>query len=221
ESRLYRSLATNRIDLIPELGPLSLQGLVDEDGELRASFQDRYRLIPLGQKSWEIAYNPLNRFDITMEQAGSVLQNIPFGELTDSLNIPMLKIESTLPAFGSEGFEAVKRRFPESVSRRNVLLMNFPDYESGYIANAIARILRNDINVMTINTPKPGIDVLFITRRMFQDPGGDLNTAGSQTLTTITVPRFAVSLRNIDGIRFNRFDWWMNISQIDRTTVQS
>ncbi|MFN2372560.1 MAG: ABC transporter substrate-binding protein, partial [Cyclonatronaceae bacterium] len=87
ETRLYRRLASDRIDMIPELGPLLLQGLVNEDGDLQASFRDRYRLIPLGQKTLEIAYNPSNRFNITFEQAGSVLQNLSFDSLTDSLNI--------------------------------------------------------------------------------------------------------------------------------------
>jgi ABC-type transport system substrate-binding protein len=221
ETRLYRRLATDRIDMIPELGPLLLQGLVNEDGDLQTSFRERYRLIPLGQKTLEIAYNPSNRFNVTFEQAGSVLQNLSFDSLTDSLNVPLLEFESTAGDFGSEGFQAVRQRFPESVSRRNVLLMNFPDYESGHIANAMALAMRSGINVMTVNTPNPGIDVLFITRRVGQDAGGKMDAQGSQTLAKINIPRYAVTLANVSGVRFNRFDWWMSISQLNRAAEQS
>jgi ABC-type transport system substrate-binding protein len=211
ETRLYRNLATGNLSMIPEPGPLLLQGLLNEDGSLRASFEERYRLTALGQKTWEVAWNPANRFGISRDEAASVLQHAFTGALSDSLNIPLLRIENRVPDAGTDGFNTVSRRFPESVSRRNMLLMNFPDPAAGHILNAVAVKLRNDINIRTIQTDDAGIAVLFITRRQAIDAGGTTGAAGPETLATFTLPRFAVSLRTAPEIRFNRHEWWMGI----------
>jgi ABC-type transport system substrate-binding protein len=76
ESLIYRRLATGTISFIPELGPELIRGLVNEDGNLSDGFSDRYRLIQNGQKLFQIAYNPGNRFDVTLEQASSVLSHV-------------------------------------------------------------------------------------------------------------------------------------------------
>lgn len=222
ETRVLRAFASGRIDLIPDLGPLLLQHFVDENGEPESGSNDLYRLTSHGTKTYEIAYNPSNRFAITREQAGSLLQNAMDNALLDTLRIPMLEIGSDLADSGSDGFETIRQRFPESVSRRNQLLINYPGYESGYLVNAIADNLRNrNVNIRTINTRASGIDLLLFTRQADMNPDGTVTFPDAHTLISISIPRFSATLKNISGVEFNNYGWWMNINRLSRTASQS
>ncbi len=200
ESRLFRNLVTNTIDLIPEAGPLTMRTLVDSSGEnLAPGYAGDYRLYHTGNSS---VYMFLPGHDAELHpDLSEIFKSEPF------LNtFPQSAQITIFDEFNSD------RESDSELNNEHFRIGFSPSPLSRYAAQSFGTIFKNSSEITPrlylARSSNRDFDMLFSDGTMFKH--GDFTKFGTMQLN-----RTGVSRNALHGLKMNSSGWWISFESLD------
>lgn len=214
ESDLFKAFAGDDIHVLPELGLQTLQGALNQNGELRSTYSSSYTLAkPIGETKYLLNYNPDS--DMSKETiqpvAGLFDSTDTFGNLPD----------------GFISFKSYSETSTEESSAYNITTgdtLSITNTEDAFLRQFMVK-LRNKLQqqgatlqVFDIYTPTRNTALYTGHKMPFYKE--DFPESDAQTLVSFSVPHYALYHNDIENLYFNRYPWWIDLRSADFTSIQ-
>ena len=214
ESDLFKAFAGNDIHVLPELGLQTLQGALNQNGELRSTYSSGYALAnPTGETRYLLNYNPDS--DMPKERVQ------PVAGLFDSTDT-FGNLPTGLISFQSFRNAATEESGTYKFSNEDTL--SITNTEDSYSRQFMVK-LRNKLQqqgatlqIFDIYTPTRNTAVYTGYKLPFYE--GDAPESDAQTLVSFSVPHYALYHNDIENLYFNRYPWWIDLRSADFTSIQ-
>ncbi len=203
ESHLFRDLASGQIHFIPELGPQTAEGILNENGELEVSYRNRFELgLPGGSSLHTLHYN--TEAPLTTAQA----MRIP--ALVDSSftfsNIPgnLVNLETY-----SSSSDTVAGSLPSTI----YTAYTSDNFSKLFFAELNRRLNKENVNLrmLTIRTPTRETSLYFTHFIPMYEGHNRTDGLVTDALIDFQVFRTALQIDSIEGLPYNDILWWMDL----------
>lgn len=214
ETNLFRQLALGRLDVISELGPQMIQAMILPDGSLNDSYVDQYdvRFVE-GGTQMAVYFNPLNRFDISEQQAASLFASISRESVESRLQLQFRAYELNQPGQNRISLERFSDLFPVGQQDRRLLLSFKPGTTERLVGVSLMQTLEDDYSVAV--TPfriQNRVSVFHLQREMSLVPENSLSPIRDyKPLLNISLDRYILNKTEIQNIQVNSAPWWMDV----------
>ncbi|NGP75371.1 ABC transporter substrate-binding protein [Balneolaceae bacterium YR4-1] len=214
EANLFKSFTTRNIHIIPELGLQMLQGVLDENGALKASYADSYRLSnPNGYTFYSLNRN--SNAGLSREKSAGVTALFDSTETFE--NIPSGFVRFMKPMNRENNQNNVQARVSEGDT------LNITNTDDSYSLQFLVK-LRNKLNeagatlrVYNIFTPTRNIGLYTTHNLPFYS--GYIPEYSEDRLLSFRVHQKALSQNEIENLYFNSFPWWLDMRTVTTSLV--
>lgn len=204
ESNLFRAMSANEIYLIPQLGPQLLQNLVDSNGRLNTSYQDRYNLqVTNGATEFVLRFNPASNLTSTSAQTiselaksnSSYFDQFPgdivttnFVNQTDTTKITALSNQN----------DQIYSTYSQDPFVRTYL---------GNLSSTLSNY-NTQLQMIQIRAPSRNTGLLFTVNYPLIT---DKRWSSYDDLFRFRVKQAALYRSEIKGLNFNQYPWWFDV----------
>jgi len=197
-------MSANEIYLIPQLGPQLLQNLVDSNGQLNSSYQDRYNLqVTNGATEFVLRYNPESNLTSTNAQTISQLA------------------KSNLSYFDQFPGDIVTTNFVNSSDTTEITTISDQNgqvystfsqdpFVRTYLGNLSSTLseYNTQLQMIQIRAPSRNTGLLFsINYPLIPDK----RWSSYNDLFRFRVKQAALYRSEINGLNFNQYPWWFDV----------
>lgn len=212
EAELFKAFASGDIHVLPELGLQTLQGALNQKGELRANYTSTYTLEePKGVTRYLLNYNPNS--DMPKERAHAVagmfdstdtFKNLPDGIISFHSH-PKMKQDSTY-----------------NISSEDTVSINSTEdsYSFHFMVKIRNKIQQQNATLQVFEIFTPTRNTGLYTGHRLSFSGEKLPEIETHTLVSFTVPHRVLYHSDIENLHFNRFPWWIEMRNADFTSIQ-
>ncbi|MDG5767442.1 ABC transporter substrate-binding protein [Balneolales bacterium ANBcel1] len=214
ETRLYSHFTRNRIDVIPELGLLSIHTLVDDNNELFEELRSLYRIEARPDPNPVVVrYNAANRFGLDHADAAAILRHVNTDTLQSALRNPTLRVTYKQEEFSQTNIGRVFRRFGNEGDRRMLFAFN-QDNRPRLITSQLVGLVDDNLNVDLIQRRVFSRDTFLYTDYLTTFIPGVEHAPRPQEVLRLESDRYLLSNQRIEGIRTNSLSWWIDLAHV-------
>jgi len=208
ETQLFRAMAERNVHLIPDMGPRIMESLMMNNAQLQPAYREGYRLLlPGGSSTYslELTDSPPQPADAVRTLFASLdLQGLLSG-------LPSAMIVDTYQVSAPEGA-------PDTAS----VSISMPIY-STYTEDPFQQLMLTRISsqlnrgrsLQMLRIRTPSRQTAIDTRSFIPLYEGDTTGRDSATLLQYSARQAALAIRQINGLEFNRYPWWINLRRAD------
>lgn len=214
ESALFKSFAAGDIHLLPELGPETMQGTLNENGELQTAYSDTYTLSKQdGNTRYMLNYNP----DSDMSE--ETIQ--PVAGLFDSTdtfgNLPggFISFQSYAEV-GTEESNAYNISSGDTLSITNTK----DSFSRQFMVKLRNKLQQQGATLQIFDIYTPTRNTALFTAHQLPFYEEDSLKSTTQTLVSFSVPHYSLYHNDIENLYFNRYPWWIDLRSADFTSIQ-
>lgn len=199
---LLRAMNHGNIDLIPALGPQQMQAAIGNDGKLKESLTNKFRLLKPTDRvaTYELEYN--SGADLSEEAVAAALSKVQGTSFFSNFPSNAVQLHWSLPNAGSS-------------APADSLLSNYtsdPFIHSFYTALA-KRLSDKGILFKMKQTRVINRNLALHTWRKIP-PYEPLQNGSNDTLAALNIKIWALAGKNINNLSFNKFPWWINLRNV-------
>lgn len=209
ESDLFRAMNTGEIHLIPQLGPQLMQEIIDDDGQLRSSYANRYNLSkPGGTTEYVLRFNPnanLSADDANMLSELAQSDSIYFDQFPNEL----VSLKSPADTSDTTGISAD----PTTLSNQIFAVYSDDPYIRTYLGNFSSYLNEYDVQLqmMEIQAPSRNTGLVF-TKNYPLIP--HIRWNNFKELLQFQVRQVALHRSEIENLTFNEYPWWFDLREV-------
>jgi MarR-like DNA-binding transcriptional regulator SgrR of sgrS sRNA len=207
ESELFRAMGSGEIHVLPQLGPQLLQSVLDNEGRLKSAYHDRYNLQKTnGTAEYTLRFYP--DANITANQAQSIsnlasIDPVYFDKFpTDLVTATYPSSTDNSSSSGTDLDEQFYSVFSEDPFIRTYL---------GSLSKALNQY-GGQLQMVQIRAPHRNTSLLFSTDYPLIP---DSQWTSYKKLFSFDISQVALLRREINGLRFNQYPWWLDVRNID------
>lgn len=218
EANLFKSFITRNIHILPELGVQMLQGVLDENGALKSSYAENYRLSnPNGSTFYSLNRNP----DAGLSKEKAIAVAALFDSTDTFENIPsgFVRFSKHMNAESASN-DLISGQ--EAISKGDTL--NITNTDDSYTRQFLIK-LRDKLNeagaalrVYNIFTPTQNTGLYTSHNLPFYSGYAPAYT--EEMLVSFRVHHKALSQSGIENLNFNSFPWWLDLRTVTTSFVQ-
>ncbi|MDX1672797.1 MAG: ABC transporter substrate-binding protein, partial [Balneolaceae bacterium] len=205
ESTLFKDLAEGDVHLIPEIGPATMQTVMDSTGSLRSQYRDRFTLDKTEALTYyEFIFYPESAYGLesviwAMSKADKkgLLPGIPSGLKQINLNV-----EKNLPS-------------PDTVE--SPLLTTYADdpFMRYFITQLTNQLQPAGVDLEMSRIRTPNINTAFFFTRHAPLYTGDPPPSISHTLADFSIRQTALRINELKNLSFNKYPWWIDLRRVE------
>jgi ABC-type transport system substrate-binding protein len=202
ESDLFREMSGDNIYMLPQLGPQLIQNIVDNNGELNTSYQNRYNLQTTnGVTEYVLRYNP--SANLSADGAAYIASRAR----TDSSYVN--RFNSTLVQTGSTP-DTTGQAIDRSAADNQIFSTFSRDPFIRTYLGSLSKKLQptSRLQMMQIKAPSRNTGLLFtVNYPLIPETRWDDYDA----LYRFDVAQTALLRSEITGLEFNQYPWWLDL----------
>ena len=221
ETELYRALAGNDLQYIPELGPDMIHMLIDQDGKLKSSFSSLFRLQQSdGMNQYILKFNPDNRYNISRDDAVYLTGLFNFKHYEQWLGNQTINLAyQAKPDNHIDGDLLIERLGKKNINDDYFTAAFSNDKQAYNFISTFMDTLNRKIKVQIVKSPVIGRNMtIYISHDLMYYPGQD-NRNGNDVLLHFGIHRYAVANKDIKNIQLNQYEWWQNLDEVQTPPV--
>lgn len=209
ESELFRAMGSNDIYMLPQLGPQLLKNLVEPNGQLSASYQNRYQLqVTNGATEFVMRYNPEANLSPANAQAISRLAKSDTSYVAEFPgNIVTANIKDTANANLSGLSGQIYSTFSQNPFVRTYL---------GDLSQQLSNY-NTKLQMIQIRAPSRNTGLLFTVNYPLIP---DSRWSNYKDLFHFRVKQAALLRSEISGLNFNQYPWWFDLRGVSLPAVE-
>jgi ABC-type transport system substrate-binding protein len=221
ESTILRALARNRIDFVPDLPPVSRVVALDSRGSVFELLRESFNFLETtGNDYIGLYFNAENMAGFSAEE-GQIAVNLiladSLSEAQTNSNIRLIKAKDKAE---KELLSIIGYQLNESDLPTSILMFSDKMYDS-FIARTFFDLTSRRLPVMLIESQVVSREMTWYLKynpQLTSTFDAELHPFGFNELARFSTPRFSVFHKNIVGVRFNTFNWWM---QFDGVSIEN
>ncbi len=218
ESDLFKSFSTRNLHLLPELGLQTIQGVLNEEGALKSSYSENYRLdAPDGSTYYSLNVNP--GAGLSMQKAGAVASLFDSTDTFTGLPAGFIRFQKN-PESRAQSEE--QNNGTVTINKGDTL--NVTNTDDSYSIQFLV-MLRDKLNeqgatlqVFNIYTPTRNTGLYTAHSLPFYE--GYSPVLSKETLLNFKIKHRALSHKEVENLNFNSYPWWIDMRNVTITTVQ-
>lgn len=223
ESVLYRELASGNIQYVPELGPDMIHLLVDQDGTLKSSFANLFKLKNSNSSNqYILKFNPDNRYNISRDDAAYLTDQFNFQQYANWLGARAVSlIYKAKPLHQVDGELLLERLGKNNINDDFFTAAYTNDKQAFNFISTYMDTLSQKMKVRIVKSPVIGRDMtIYISHNVSYSPGDDPQN-GENVLLHFGIRRYAIMNKDIKNIELNQYEWWQNLDEVQTPPVNS
>lgn len=221
ESSILRALARNRIDFVPDLPPVSRVVALDSRGSVYELLQGSFNFLETtGNDYIGLYFNDANIAGFSAEEGQIAVNLILTDSLTEAQTNSNIRLIKAKDRAENELMRVIGHQLNESSLPTSILMFSDKVYDS-FIARTYFDLTSKRLPVMLIESHVVSREMTWYLRynpQISSTFDADLLPFEFNELARFSTPRFSVFHKNIVGIRFNTFPWWM---QFDGVSIEN
>lgn len=203
ESETFRAFAGGELELLPELGPELVEGVLNQQGDLQTGYQDDYQLSTHpGEKNIWLNHHIESSLN---EEQRSLLASLP-----DSSMFPVPGGSNNLFNFTAHPPDDI---FNEDTGMPDTLRVTYTDdlYARWITANINERLSEYEsaFGLQPIRVPTRDTDLFYTSNLQFYP--SQLMPPPANTLLAFTQQHVSLQSNNAENILFNEYFWWIDL----------
>jgi len=221
ETELFKKFARNDLDFIAELGPQMMRSLIDENGKLEASYTQNFKLYEGASQRYEFYYNPLNAYQFSLLDTKFLFKNFTSAQYSAQMSAPVVQIMSAMETFPPDFISQKLAQFDTS---RSVINVSFNgNFVAGDFLLQLTQSTKEIAPMRIYRSPLITREILAYVVQSSDSPNGvDVSLGKVQDrLVEFEVKRYAIINTTVDGIKMNRFAWWLDFRGAKITPKES
>ena len=213
ESQLLQQIGRGDIFLLPQLGPNMVQNIIGNDGNLKTSFQNRYKLYKRNSPTTFALYQN---------------NNAPFSS-ADAQRLSTLAYQNTAPYFNQLPNSMI---YPDSVQKSassdTILAANKLDViysDNPFIRTylgSLSEIVNNQetkLQMVEIRVPTRDTELYFKESLPLIDSND--GTQNPDPIFRFHVHHTSLQRSQIQNLSFNNYSWWINLRNVTVPTTDN
>jgi ABC-type transport system substrate-binding protein len=203
ELELYKSMSTEEIQLLPQLGPQIMSEILSDDGELLPSYEGQYQLkTTKGVTVYVLRYNPHS--NLAVSSARKIAGLIPtdsssfLGKMPEGLVESQIFIKNSPTVTSNDSTQEVYTTFSADPFVKTFL---------GSLSKAL-QPYSYSLQMLKVHTPIESTG-LFFTRDFPLIPEGQWGDY--EQLFLFEIGHAALQRPAVEGLSFNQYPWWIDL----------
>jgi ABC-type transport system substrate-binding protein len=221
ESSILRALARNRIDFVPDLPPVSRAVALDSRGSIYELLKESFNFLETtGNDYIGLYFNDANIAGFSAEEGQIAVNLILADSLTEAQTDSNIRLIKAKDRAKNELVSVIGHQLNESSLPTSILMFSDRMYDS-FIARTFFDLSSQRLPVILIQSHVVSREMTWYLRYNSQVSStfdAELHPLDDNELARFSTPRFSVFHKNIVGIRFNTFPWWM---QFDGVSIEN
>jgi len=214
ETSLYSHFTRERLNIILDLGPLSIHTLVNDDNELASELDGMYRLI--GRPNPDpivLRYNADNRFGLGRSDAASVIRNINADTLRAMLQQPALEVTYKEEEYTQSNIGRVYNRFGDNSDRQMRFAFN-QDQLPRVLSASMNSLMDRNLQIELMQRRVFSRDIFLYLDYLNTLVPGEVHERQPQEIMRIESYRYLLHNQDVDGILTNSLPWWIDLNHV-------
>ncbi len=203
ESDLFRSMGTGNLYLLPQLGPQLMKNVLNTDGALMGSYEDRFALQQgSGSTEYVLRHNPHSK--LTNSGAQTIFHLLATDSISYTNQFPGKYVTSQTTDTSNVSID------PASLNEQLYAVYSDDPFVRtflGTLSNSLSSY-GSSLNMIQIQAPSQNTELLFtknyplIPNNLWDD---------YQPLYRFSVTQAALMRNEIEGLELNEYPWWFNL----------
>lgn len=212
EQSLFKGLASNEIDYIPELGPAQLHALLNSDGQLLPGYNSRFNLINSGgYTTFGLFYNAGNFYKTSRAQTLSMLFHFPLENYINWIG----KTNISLPYNDITSKNLKKSSLFTNPDAKQSITVQYQPFEPEHnFILSLSDSLSHTYKVTLVKAPVVSRSIVLYAKalpKLYDD--GHKQVADNE-IYRINIMHKAITDKSVTGIQLNKFTWWQDLTSV-------
>ncbi|MDI6402144.1 ABC transporter substrate-binding protein [Balneolaceae bacterium ANBcel3] len=214
ETRLYSLFTRNKLDILFDLGPQSIQTIINEEHTLVEELRLFYSVLAVPNPEPLIAYyNHRNRYGLTMKDASASLRNVQQDTLRALSGNPSLTVEFLHDEYSTLNVANVFRTFGHGQRFRLITAYNQGLHQQT-ISSLIHRLFASNLDTAIMQRPVFSRDMfIYLDEVPVFVPGKKVAPKDHEVFRMYSY-RYIMYNNSISGIKTNGLAWWIDLSGV-------
>lgn len=212
ETRLYSHFTRERLNIIAELGPQSVNSLVNDDNQLNEDLPEQYRLETLDNPDPVVLqYNDRNHYGLGRSDAAAVIRNIDQDYLRRQLGYPTIEISYIDSSYSQSNIGRLFQRFGEDQQNRLTFAFN-QDHLPRLLSGTIRQVMDENLQVELVQRRVFSREIFLYLDYLHTYIPGQIHERQPNEVMRIETDRYMLYDHTTDGIRTNSLSWWIDLN---------
>lgn len=204
ESRMFQALASGNIHLIPELGPQIILNSLADGIRLLPAYTENYTLtVPGGVTTYRISY--YEEADASEQAVRAAFSSLTVSQLIEDMPEGIVNINTVRQSNTSA-----------SPGLSSTLYSTYTEdpFQKWMLAQISARLNGDKQLIRMLRIRTPGRNTALYNRSFVSLYPGHKPADNPSILMSYSIKQTALSINEIQRLRFNRYPWWMDLRNV-------
>ena len=224
ETRLFRQLSMENLDMIVDLGPQMIAEVVDSNNTLHEAYASDFDL-KVNERSEPVTleFNPTNRYRLSREHAIALSRKLSEDAFVHYSGIPSMQVTYHYP--GDEDTDSDEDEYQDDEYYSNLkdrfaadgdeaLPVAFQrDTDVALITGMLLNQLSDELEFSLIPRRISSRDIFMYSSRPVLSSPFEQTAVGNNEILRINYDRYLITNKETEGIYLNNLAWWLDLSR--------